>query len=249
MLITCERIQEEIPLEKKGGVVITFDDNYVSQWFKADSVLNSYNWKATFCVAYYDNINVDNKQKLKLLQDSGHEIAGHGLNHVNIIDFLVDNSIEDYVDQEILPMLELMEKDSLEVTSFAYPYGWRSESTDSIMLEYFNIVRGVEWGGDHPIADHDCFFNNSPLVFGFGIDSNFDYFSEHYYEQYILDLLTYARDNNKLLVLLGHETVEVISRDYQVAFSILKSICQFIDDNEMEFYTLSELKTLINTAE
>ena len=63
----------------KAGVVISFDDAYVDEWFEADKVLSKYDWKATFCVCRIDSIGKPQLKKLHQLQDEGHEIAGHAI--------------------------------------------------------------------------------------------------------------------------------------------------------------------------
>ncbi|HQB19807.1 MAG TPA: polysaccharide deacetylase family protein, partial [Bacteroidales bacterium] len=37
---------------KKGGVIISFDDNYIDEWFEFREVFNQYQIKATFFIAH-----------------------------------------------------------------------------------------------------------------------------------------------------------------------------------------------------
>ncbi len=36
------------------GIVLSFDDNYIDDWYYTDKRLRDYNWKATFFVCKYD---------------------------------------------------------------------------------------------------------------------------------------------------------------------------------------------------
>jgi peptidoglycan/xylan/chitin deacetylase (PgdA/CDA1 family) len=52
-LFSCQNKKQQ---PYKAGVVISFDDAYVDQWFEANKVLKKYDWKATFCVCRIDSI-------------------------------------------------------------------------------------------------------------------------------------------------------------------------------------------------
>jgi len=244
-LHSCKENEEIIPEFENGGVILSFDDNFVNQWYAADSRLKDYKWKATFNISYFDKITPDEMVKLHQLKNAGHEIASHGLNHLNAVDYISAGETEEYLNIEIFPMLEMMEDEGFTARTFAYPFGRRNSETDSVLLNYFDIIRGVEWGGDKPISSHDCFFNNSPLVSALGIDEYYPYFEGHDYTQYIIDLLTYAKDNNKIVILFSHRVVEDVTEEYQTSISTLELICNFVNENHMKYYTYSDLIDMI----
>jgi len=220
----------------KAGIVLTFDDNAVSAWLMADSILKKHRWKATFCITKINRLTVNEMRKLHALQDAGHEIAGHGLNHADAVKHIKNYNITSYLQKEIIPMNEILQKESFVVNSFAYPNGNGSKKCDRILLKYFKILRGTTYGEKTP-AKHNCFFNNSPVVYGIGIDSNY----EHYSDEYLIDLLSYAKINGKILIVYGHKPVYDITGDYQVKISTLELICRYIEENNMKYYTLSDL--------
>jgi peptidoglycan/xylan/chitin deacetylase (PgdA/CDA1 family) len=111
------------PKPYQAGVVMSFDDAYVDEWFNADRVLKKYDWKATFCVCRIDSIGKPQLEKLHQLQNEGHEIAGHGYHHYNALKFVNKYGINQYMKQEIDPMLVSMKQKGFKVSSFAYPYG------------------------------------------------------------------------------------------------------------------------------
>ena len=70
------------------------------------------------------------------------------------------------MDQEINPMIVAMKKKNFKVTSFAYPYGERSDELDKSSSDDFKIIRGRAFGGEAP-EKQDSYFNNSKIVFAF----------------------------------------------------------------------------------
>lgn len=242
---SCKENDEIIPEFENGGVLLSFDDNFVNQWYAADSRLKSYNWKVSFNIAYFDRLTPDEMLKLHQLKNEGHEISSHGLNHLNAVDYISAGKTDEYLNIEIFPMLEQMGDEGFPTKTFAYPFGRRNIETDSVLLNYFDILRGVDWGGDKPISSHECFFDNTPVVSALGIDEYYPYFEGRDYNQYILDLLTYARDHNKIVILFSHKVVEDVTEEYQTSISTLEFICNFVNENHMSYYTFSDLKDML----
>jgi peptidoglycan-N-acetylglucosamine deacetylase len=242
--ISCKKITDPI---EKGGIVITFDDDHVSDWYLADSILSKYHWKATFCVSHIDKLTTDEIHMLHVLQDAGHEIAGHGLNHLDAVKYVAQFSIPDYLNQEIIPMIDIMKEKLFTLNSFAYPYGRRNKDLDSVLLNYFKILRGITLKDDM-----NCYFSNSPIVVGTPSDSVYVHS-----EKYIFDFLKNAKRNGKILIVYSHTIHNlngvgrrnVLSGYYVknkgVDISTLIHICNYIKENNMEYYTLSDLSKLL----
>ncbi|WP_291100130.1 MULTISPECIES: polysaccharide deacetylase family protein [unclassified Flavobacterium] len=240
LLFSCENKKSKQEIKPyQAGVVLSFDDAYVNEWFDADKSLKKYDWKATFCVSKINTLDTIEINKLLKLQKEGHEIAGHGLHHYNAVKFISKYGINEYINQEINPMLAIMKKLSLNVTSFAYPDGERNATLDTTLLNKFQIVRGRAFGGESP-SKQVCYFNNSRIVYGFDIDNSHIHFSI----PYLLKLLDYAKKNNKILILVGHKTVKDVTANYQTKMKTLELICSYVHQNNMKFYTLSELNNL-----
>lgn len=252
ILFSCNNEEEFIPEQQipeeqphqagpQAGVVITFDDDYVDEWFVVNTILQPYDWKATFFVTKFNQLSTDKIQKLKDLKSNGHEIAAHGLNHVNAPTFIASNGSTAYLEQEIFPMVSLMNANGLTSTSFAYPYGARNTISDPILLNEFQIIRGTTYGQLYP-ASHNCYYNNNRLVFGLGIDSSYPHFSISYF----ISLLEYAKENNKIVLFYSHKPVQSSQADYQTEYKTLIEICKYIKNNNMKFYKISELYNLKN---
>jgi len=238
ILFSCEKEKPTIK-PYRAGVILSFDDAYVDEWFTTNQKLKKYYWKGTFCVCKINTLRHSEIKKLLELQKEGHEIAGHGLHHYHAEKFVKKYGIDDYFKQEINPMLNLMRFYGFNVTSFVYPYGGRNAALDAALLNKFKIVRGRAFCEENA-AKQGCYFNNSNLVFSFSIDDTHNHFNI----PHLLKLLEYARKNNKFLILNSHKTVENVTGDYQTKDATLEYICKYIKQNNMNFYTLSDLEKL-----
>ena len=242
VLFSCSENDDNLNQQSnlQAGVVITFDDDYIDEWFDANNVLQEYNWKATFFITRFNQFSDAKIQKLKILNNYGHEIGGHGLNHLNAASFISTNGTIDYLNQEIHPMITLINNVDFSVTSFAYPFGARNVATDNLLLNEFQIIRGTTYGSSNP-AIQKCFYNNDRLVFGLGIDNNYSHFSISYF----ISLLEYAKNNNKVVIFYAHKPVISSQANYETEYQTLIEICRYVhNNNNMKFYKMSELYNL-----
>lgn len=220
------------------GIVLTFDDTFIDEWYTTDALMQQYNWKATFFVTNYDTTTETQKQELRELYHNGHEIGGHGLHHLNGPNYVASAGMDAYINAEITPMLQLMAGEGYRLTSFAYPYGAQSKQLDTKLLNYFSILRGTTYDRIEP-KYQDCFYTGNKVIYGLGIDDNYGNDIN-----YLKLLLKYAKDNNKIVVLYGHKPVNQVTGKYQTSLSKLNDICSFAADNGLSFYTVSELSCL-----
>lgn len=242
IFFSCEnKIPKPKPRIKPGiaGVILSFDDAYVKEWFATNQELKPYSWKGTFFVSKINTLDLSEINKLLELQKEGHEIAGHGLNHYNAADFTRIHDINKYLHLEINPMLDLMHFYGLKVSSFAYPYGGRTKKLDAALLKKFKMLRGRAFC-EEVANKQGCYYSNSNLVFSFSIDDTHNHFNI----PHLLKLLDYAKKNNKILILNSHKTVKKVTADYQTKNATLALICQYVKHNNMQFYSLSDLNKL-----
>ncbi len=240
ILISCSKNDEINSLPKyQAGVVLTLDDDYVYEWEMAQDILKNYSWKATFCVSKVNQFSPEKIVILKALENYGHEIAGHSLNHINAVEYSNSYGVEAYFNNEISPMMSIMNANSFAIKSFAYPYGARNNSIDTKLFSTFNILRGTTYGALNPNIQN-CYYNNSNLVYGLGIDSSYSHFSISYF----IKLLEYAKLNHKILILYAHKPVLTANASYQTDMNTLIQICNYVNQNNMKFYKLSELYNL-----
>lgn len=241
ILLSCENNDDSSPIPSKNepGIVISFDDDYVDNWEETQHLLKQYNWKATFFVTKFHLLSNEKIEKLKTLKSYGHEIGAHGQNHLKATDFIFNNGADAYLEQEIYPMINLMDSNSLHASSFAYPYGARNNTTDNLLLNEYKILRGTTYGRLGP-SSHNCYYSGQRVVYGLGLDNSYAHFSISYF----LSLLEYAKENNKIVIFYAHKPVETAHADYETEYRTLIEICRYVQLNNMKFYTMSELSDL-----
>ncbi len=241
VLSYCSKYEEtlSVPFEdnSQAGVAITFDDNYIDQWYEVNKILKPYNWKATFFVCEFEKLDFEELNKLKKLKNEGNEIGGHGWMHLKAAPFEKQHGEKNYLNKEIFPMLKMMNEDSFHIHSFAYPYGSRDAITDTILLHEFNIIRGTTYGSEPPDLQKCYFDDNSRVLFGLGIDNSYS----QYNIPYFLSLLEYAKKNNKIVIFYAHKPVLKANKKYETEYKTLIEICNYVKTNNMKFYTVSEL--------
>jgi peptidoglycan/xylan/chitin deacetylase (PgdA/CDA1 family) len=223
------------PKPFKGGIVLTFDDQNIESWYNIHNILDEYNWVGTFFVSRFHNLNDNNIEKLKTLRNYGHEIAGHGFNHANAVEYVQDYGLDDYLENEIYPMKKLMAEYGFQVTSFAYPFGVRNTELDMALLKEFKIVRATTYGNVEPSLQR-CFYNNNNLVWAIGIDNSYGLSME-----YIKSLLEFAQTEDKIVIFYAHNPVEIVNGEYQTEYQRLIEICKYVKENNMKFFKISDL--------
>ncbi len=229
-------IEEAPSVESNGAVILTFDDVYVAEWLSAHESLKQYDWKATFFITRFFSFDAQAIEGLKVLQSEGHEIGAHGVNHEDIVAFSETNSIEAYISQQIMPDKLAMESNGLNINTFAYPFGTRSEATDAALLQIFSSVRGTTYG-EQDFASAQYYAPNAGLVYGLGLDESYQNSTE-----YILDMLAFAKENDKTVVFYGHKIVpEADGEDYTTSLARLETVVKYAAENNMKFMTMDDL--------
>jgi len=222
-----------------GAIVLTFDDRYIDEWYKADSIFSIYNWKATFCVSAYGTLTENQKLQLLSLQNNGNEIASHGTHHYNALEYLSNHSMDEYIKNEIQPSLNEMQKDGLNITSFAYPGGVRSVELDIALFDYFTVLRGTTY--DKFSTKSKSHFtkrgDDELLVVGLGIDNHY----EHFDIDDIMSLLEYAANEGIAVIFYGHKIANDNISNYVTSYDTIDKICRYAKEKGMEFLTLREL--------
>ncbi|KAF2336953.1 polysaccharide deacetylase family protein [Flavobacterium daemonense] len=229
------------PLKKSypPGVLFTFDDDYIDDWYEADQLLHPYNWKGTFFVCWYASLDKEKKSKLHYLQDRGHEIAGHGYNHLNALKYSKEFGIEKYINDDILPLKAAMKKDGFDIHTFAYPDGARDAALDTELLKHFDIIRGTTYEEIRPESQF-CYYDDSRVVYGLGIDDDYKQFNIPYYKS----LMDYAKAHNKIVIFYGHKTVSNADEKLETPLSALEDLCKYAKNKGLKFYTMDELAKL-----
>ncbi|MEP6677110.1 MAG: polysaccharide deacetylase family protein, partial [Ferruginibacter sp.] len=112
LLLGCKKFEKQGFLQQPG-IAMTFDDNYVDNWIRYLPFLDSAGIKATFYISNYNRLTAKQIQDLHVIQNHGHEIAYHTVNHYNMVDYVYKyhHSVEDLMQKEIVAGLKMMQKD------------------------------------------------------------------------------------------------------------------------------------------
>ena len=217
----------------RGGIALTFDDNYIDNWYPNLDLFDSLGVKATFYISNYNKLNDGQKRKLREIRDHGHEIAFHSTNHVNFLKCADSSGVEKMIREEVSHGLRLMNKDGFYPTTFAYPYGKHNDILDKLLLKRFKSVRALN--GTQDLSRSLVSLKDNKVLFGLGIDEP----SNRNIDK-IQGLLYLAQQTNRCAVLLVHN-VERQDMKMQIPLWKLKQILIRAKSLNLKFYTISEI--------
>jgi len=242
-IVNCSEILTDYNLDSKAGYCLTFDDDYIEDWYSIKSMLSTYNVNATFFVSEINLLSDNEINLLKELNASGHEISSHGWRHTNAVEFLINHSLQEYYEFEIQPAINFMDSIGMKPRSFAYPFGRSSDSLDFFLLNYFNILRHVtieqlqpsEKEID-PIDEIYYRFNGERYVAGLGIDMNYNISLEE-----LKKVLIRAKREESVVILFSHRPVDSSPQPYETAKDYLDSLFNIANELGLKSYKFSDL--------
>jgi len=231
-------------MNNKSGVIFTFDDKNINNWYLYRQFFLDNNVKCTFYIVRYHTLIKDQISKLKNLQLDGHEIGFHGTHHFDAVKYLRDHNIQDYINNEILPDLTLMKKEFKTINTFSYPRGSRNKILDEYLFKYFKIIRGTTYSKKKrfffkkTIKKIDKIFISfntyDKLVYGVGIDSIYNNSIKE-----IKEGINKAKKNNKIIIFYAHSISSDKKR--QIHFDTFKILVNYIKKINMKTLTISDI--------
>ncbi|MBO0612363.1 fibronectin type III domain-containing protein [Thiothrix fructosivorans] len=252
-----------------GGIVLTFDDWFVDQWHTFFTDLKTTNPEitptSTFFVAHWLTdlkgvnqgkfSNDSHYVKLKQLENAGHEIASHGINHMgaNSAPYnLVCDQATQYVTDEVQPTLTAMAQGDPGLAndngfipkSFSYPFGERSPFYDNAVKTQTGLryVRGtLETNAALPLKDTNAIYHKRtgasyPYLIGDGLDT--------VYQNDVAEVkaaLDRASANDEVITLYAHRILPPgETSNYGIAAANLKEIILYAHSKGLTFYRFSD---------
>ena len=220
----------------RGGIALSFDDHFVSQWFAARSVFQQYDAKVTFFLSRFARRTEHEIQQLYRLQEDGHEIGAHSLDHENAREYAQTYSPQRYIDDQIVPAQALMNNAGFFPRVFAYPYGGWNEQLNEVLFEYFSILRSSRRIRLSELEKILTSPSGPPrFIEGGGIDTKNASLED------ILEALRQAAIRKKVIVLYGHRITDEESPLSHVTTEYLHGILAEAQRLGLRFYTMSEL--------
>ena len=229
-VVSCDNMGKE-----KVGVAFTFDDISIDEWYAHRSLFQKYNIRATFFISNFQLLDSSKIEKLKVLASDGHEIACHGFQHENALDY----QTEDYINQEVKPALQKLRDIGFEATAFAYPFGTSTSDLDSILLNDFKVIRKATYNIQNTTIDKypEIYANSSNyrIVNAMGIDYNYGISLENFETG-----IKRARKNNEILILYAH-VINTSKKNYTVSPQYLEKLFSICQKHHVKSVTMSEM--------
>lgn len=229
----CKKFEKQGNMQEPG-IVLTFDDDKVDNWYTYLPLLDSAGAKVTFYICKYNRFTAEQKRKLAVIQSHGHEIAFHSTNHYNMEAYVYKSkhTIEDLMRCEIEAGLKLMNNDGFYPVTFAYPYGAHNGLFDKMLMRYFKSVRALN--GTQDFSKSVVPTTKNDLLYGLGIDK-----SSKRSDPDIINILQSAKNNKTCAVFVAHE-INTGSK-FSVTLERLKKMIAFAKANNLKYYTASEI--------
>lgn len=235
---SCVLRDEQDRTQQSGAMIFTFDDQYIDEWYAARNKFQEYNIKATFFINRPQNLTFFQIKKLRELQEDGHEIGCHGLNHLNATGFR--DSVDMYFIKEVEPALEILESLGFVIKSFAYPFGNSTDLIDSLLLTHIQYLRKATWNSRNTTIDYyDDIFASSKsfrIINSMGIDNNYGITADN-----IETGINRAVRNNEVLVLHCHN-IDTTGNDFVTDPGFLELIFRLSGEKGLKSIRVCDLE-------
>ncbi len=229
------------------GVVMSFDDHqFIEDWVETLELFERFSVHVTFMIHAPHQMTADHWKGLHSLANAGHAVGCHSLTHAKAIDYIAEHgSCDQWINDEVVPALDLLKKNGFNPRAFAYPCSQNNEETDTALSKFFNHARtGAFLSEERPrFADLDEIFkpvdqvNEHFLLPAKGIDKLEDL-------SMIDEAACRASKRGELLFLLGHRIgIEEPGKDNRILTNrnTLEEILKIITSYKLNFYTFDEL--------
>lgn len=229
----------------RPSIALSFDDNYIDEWYAHKNLFARYNARVTFCLSNIEQLDSIKIEKLKQLRNEGHEIANHSYSHTNPRNFIEKNSITEYLDQEVDKQDSILKQLGFTPTSFALPFGISTQELIDSLQNRYNYTRGATFNIPYKLTRkkktldkfNNIFVYNTGAIYSeaMGVDYNFENRIKH-----VIPALERCLSDSICLVLYAHR-INTSNEDYSVSPFFLDSLFNIISEMGVEFKTLSEL--------
>src|ERR687896_818428 len=231
-------------------VILTFDDGYKSQYSNAKPILDIYGFKASFYIVCNYVGSGDNRmtwEEIKSLQQEGHDIASHTVNHDDLstlppekVEYEVSQSKQCLLDQGIKPK------------SFAYPFNGGSDdpAVISAVASHYELARtatdplaflGCNGGGSS-----EC-DTNKYTIMGWSHDSekkSNTYNDQQMFERFV-DVVNSQNEYNTngvnaIPILIWHK-IDNSNEEYSTSTNLFDAELKYLHDNGFTVLTMADL--------
>jgi peptidoglycan-N-acetylglucosamine deacetylase len=206
----------------QAAFVISFDDQYITEWYEHRDLFKKYAVQATFFITAPHSLTPEELSMLRSLVADGHEVGSHGAHHVNALQYSKEHGLANYIQHEVVPAINTLQVLGFTPVTFAYPYGANSRHTDHELSKYFYLLRGDSWKVEGKSIDElDRIFYNYDgrrVINGLGID--------HGSGVTIQDIklaFTRAASRNEAVILYAH-AINNSNKAYSISPAMLEKV-------------------------
>ena len=129
--------------EVPGSLALASDDASADAWTAMRPTFMHYGARVTFFVSEYTFMTDAEKAEIHQLAADGHDIEYHSVHHWNAENYSNEHGVDAYINDDILPALQMMQADGYDPHIFAYPFGARTTATDDALRPYFRHIRAI----------------------------------------------------------------------------------------------------------
>ena len=221
-------------IQNHGRLCLTFDDRNFDNWLKVLPLWRKYDARGTFFVSgAMDAIAVNVMQSL---QNDGHTVGLHALHHAKY-----PKKPDSYIEEEILPQLDVCRKNGINIRAFAYPYSLRDEESDRKLFEIFDFLRGGSWQimekEQRPVDNDRLFLSEiaeKQLFFGMSASGNFDFHT-------LSQTFFRAAERDETIVFYAHDITAKVAPSHHISVGQLEVLLKLARALDMDICGMNEL--------
>lgn len=221
-----EEITQKIAKEKESGILLAFDDYSPDNWRQYFDLFEEYGVHVTFFIAWDEPTDFCFEALEK-----GHDIGFHSIGHTD-----VTAMSEEELQRCVIDPIEVFRKKGIELTSFAYPYGYRTDELDEKLLQYYKVVRGAYNAERHNKED----LKSGHIYIDSGSIDNYHMRDEQDFQENVKDILDELSANEGSVISIYSHAID--AGDWCVTKEHLEYLFQKADEQGIKFYTFSELQ-------
>lgn len=214
-------------------ISVTFDDGWESVYSEAAPILYEYNIRTTQYVltGTLDQPQYLSKEQILSLQQAGHEIAGHGQDHLDLTT-ITPEQLHHELRTSKDTLRELGVKD---INAFASPYGAYNTFTQQEIKKHYSSHRNTQ-GDLATIGTEDM--NVGPKldkynIIGFTVRKDTT-------EQQLSDAIAFAKKHNAWFVITYHQ-VDKSGGTYSVSPKVFESHMRTISSQNVKIVTVGDV--------
>jgi peptidoglycan/xylan/chitin deacetylase (PgdA/CDA1 family) len=239
-----------VSIGNTGGIVFSVDDrDYTNDTAYIVPIMNDHGARGTFFVSVYTNTSEPaNKATLvKAIEDAGNEIGIHTIDHVRASTYLVDHTVQEYIDSQCTPEEQFIVADGItEPVGYAFPYGDKgSAELRSRLLDYYVYTRDATpetdlFDGRYDATDKLYYkFDNNRLPAAAALGASSDYGDGSADIQLAYDAVDKAIEDGYVI---GFMTHSVNPTGYNgVTDTYFDDLLTYVETKGGDFYTYESL--------